>query len=114
MDTFDSSKKVSVPGDWNYRRPEWFHYEGPAWFSRVFSYIRLVGRRVFAYLAGADKSVEVWCNGHGPIGCVNGPGALWAEITDDLIPLLNFYRSAVPIDTKFSLSYSCLRGPQLF
>ncbi|MCH1615109.1 MAG: hypothetical protein L7S47_05290, partial [Acidimicrobiales bacterium] len=75
----------SVPGDWNYQRPEWFHYEGPEWFSKVFSYNRLVSRRVFAYLAGADKSVEVWCNGHGPIGCVNGPGALWVEITDALL-----------------------------
>ena len=50
--TFDSSNKFSVPGDWNYQRPEWFHYEGPAWFSKVFSYDRVVGRRVFAYIAG--------------------------------------------------------------
>ena len=85
MGTFDSSTKVSVPGDWNYQRPEWFHYEGPEWFSKVFSYNRLVSRRVFAYLAGADKSVKVWCNGHGPIGCENGPGALWVEITDALL-----------------------------
>jgi|TARA_B110000467_G_scaffold91308_1_gene82545 beta-glucuronidase len=87
--TFDSSNKFSVPGDWNYQRPEWFHYEGPAWFSKVFSYDPVVGRRVFAYLAGADKSVEFWCNGHGPIGYVNGPGALWVEITDALSEGLN-------------------------
>mgnify|MGYP000009863879 FL=1 len=84
MGAFDSSNKVLVPGDWNYQRPEWFYYEGPAWFSKVFSYNRVVGRRVFAYLAGADKSVELWCNEHGPISCVNGPGALWVEITDAL------------------------------
>jgi beta-glucuronidase len=87
--TFDSSNKFLVPGDWNYQRAEWFHYEGPAWFSKVFGYDRVVGRRVFAFLAGADRSVEFWCNGHGPIGHVNGPGALWVEITDALSEGLN-------------------------
>ena len=55
---------VPVPSSLNLVRPEWFLYEGGAWFAREFAYQpRVVAERVFLRVGAANYDAKVFMNG---------------------------------------------------
>ncbi|WP_319529809.1 sugar-binding domain-containing protein [uncultured Cohaesibacter sp.] len=75
-----------VPGCWNLTKPEWFHYEGAAWYSRRFEHDALKdSERVFLRLGAATGRCRVFLNGRF-IGLHFGSSTpIFAELSDALI-----------------------------
>ncbi len=60
----DGGDEMPVPSCWNLRRPEYFYYEGSAWYAREFSYRpEREGERVFLRVGAANYDAKVFLNG---------------------------------------------------
>ena len=60
---FDDWETVPVPGVFNLAKPEYFYYEGPAVYSRRFSYERREHERVFIRFGAVAGEARVFLNG---------------------------------------------------
>lgn len=60
---FDDWDTVSVPGVFNLEKPEYFYYEGPAVYSRRFSYENRGEERVFLKFGAVAGEARVFLNG---------------------------------------------------
>ncbi|NYZ16111.1 glycoside hydrolase family 2 [Azospirillum sp. RWY-5-1] len=55
---------VPVPSCWNTQKPEWRHYEGGAWYTRLFEHRPgPVGERVMLHVGAAAYEARVFLNG---------------------------------------------------
>ncbi len=66
VDAFDT---ISVPGDWNTQKKEYFLFEGYGWYAKRLELSKSElesienGQRLFLRLDGVNYSVDVWWNG---------------------------------------------------
>jgi beta-glucuronidase len=57
-------QSIAVPSCWNMARPEWFYFEGGAWYSRTFDYrAAKPGERVILRAGAANYEARVFING---------------------------------------------------
>jgi beta-glucuronidase len=76
---------VHVPSALNLARPEWFHYEGGAWFTRTFAYHPpREAERVFLRVGGANYECKVFLNGTFIGNHYGGSTPFFAELTPHL------------------------------
>jgi beta-glucuronidase len=59
---FNTAPTLSVPGDWNFQRPELQLYEGTVWYQRTFDYHPQPNQRAFLYFGAANYRAHVWLN----------------------------------------------------
>lgn len=81
----DDGETVTVPSCWNMCKPEYFYYEGSAWYAREFTYIPdNSGERVFLRIGAAYYSTMVFLN-HTFLGNhFGGSTPFFVEITEHL------------------------------
>lgn len=60
---FESSRQLSVPGDWNTQLPQLYYYEGTVWYRKRFEYSLPTGKRLFLNFGAANYETIVWLNG---------------------------------------------------
>jgi beta-glucuronidase len=78
---------VQVPSSLNLVRPEWFHYEGGAWYTRTFAYqAHCDEERVFLRVGGANYECKVFINGHFAGNHYGGSTPFFVELTRHLGP----------------------------
>lgn len=59
----DGGDVLPVPSCWNMRRPEYFYYEGSAWYAREFSYVADdPDERVFLRIGAANYDAMIFIN----------------------------------------------------
>ena len=81
----DGGVPVDLPSCWNLLRPEYFHYEGSAWYSRRFPFV--AGRpdeRVFLRVGAASYEACVFLNGAFLGRHRGGSTPFFVELTDGL------------------------------
>ena len=61
--SFDDSKIMKVPGDWNTQDEQLYWYEGSVWYRQKFNWKPEQGRKALLYFAGANYLSRVWVNG---------------------------------------------------
>lgn len=61
--SFDDSKSMKVPGDWNTQYEQLYWYEGSVWYRQKFNWKPEQGRKALLYFAGANYLSRVWVNG---------------------------------------------------
>ena len=61
--SFDDSKSMKVPGDWNTQDEQLYWYEGSVWYRQKFNWKPEQGRKALLYFAGANYLSRVWVNG---------------------------------------------------
>ena len=61
--SFDDSKSMKVPGDWNTQDEQLYWYEGSVWYRQKFNWKLEQGRKALLYFAGANYLSRVWVNG---------------------------------------------------
>jgi beta-glucuronidase len=60
---YDGGEAVPVPSCWNMLRPEYYYYEGSAWYAREFTYReQAAGERVFLRIGAASYDAKVFLN----------------------------------------------------
>ena len=66
----DSFDQISVPGDWNTQKEEYFLFEGFGWYTKrvacsaeEIAAMTKDGNRLFLRLDGVNYAVDVWWNG---------------------------------------------------
>jgi len=61
---FEGGDEMPVPSCWNTFKPEYFLYEGSAWYARRFTYrAKDAGERVFLRIGAANYEAKVFLNG---------------------------------------------------
>lgn len=60
---FDTSGKLTVPGDWNTQRESLLYYEGSVWYKTAFDYSLTTGNRLFVHFGAANYKASVYLNG---------------------------------------------------
>jgi beta-glucuronidase len=60
---FATDRTLSVPGDWNTQRPEFYYYEGTVWYRKRFDYQPQTGKRVFLHFGAVNYEAIVFMNG---------------------------------------------------
>lgn len=61
--SFDDSKDIRVPGDWNTQDERLYLYEGTVWYRKKFQWTPQAGHRALLYFGGANYLARVWVNG---------------------------------------------------
>ena len=61
--SFDDSRLLQVPGDWNSQDDKLYYYEGTVWYKKDFDYDLKAGRRLFLYFGAANYNAKVFLNG---------------------------------------------------
>ncbi len=61
--SFEDSKKMFVPRDWNTSDPELKYYEGTVWFRRTFDFNPEEEERYFLYFGAVNYEALVYLNG---------------------------------------------------
>lgn len=85
-DPFDSDT-VPVPSSWNLLQPEWFHFEGGAWYSRDVDVAPLEdGERLILSLGGANYVTRIFCNGRFAGSHAGGSTPFCCDLTDLALP----------------------------
>lgn len=59
---FESWEKAPVPGCWNMLDPRYYYYEGPAVYTRTFSYYARGEERVFIRFGAANYEAKIFLN----------------------------------------------------
>ena len=74
----------TVPGCWNLARPEWFHYEGSAWYARrIDTAPPAQGERLFLRFGAATGLARVFVNGRFMGLHRGGSTPFFVDITDE-------------------------------
>jgi beta-glucuronidase len=79
--SFDSSKSLMVPGDWNTQMPQLYYYEGTVWYRKTFDFLPKENERAFLYFGAANYKAEVYLNGQKLGTHVGGFTPFYFEIT---------------------------------
>ena len=87
---FDTSGRISVPGDWNTQRDSLLFYEGSIWYKRSFDYAKAPKERVFVHFGAANYKAFVYLNGVELGQHEGGFTPFDFEITNQLQPIDNF------------------------
>jgi beta-glucuronidase len=87
---FDSSPRLTVPGDWSSQRAELFLYEGSVWYKTDFDAEPQSGRRQFVHFGAANYEANVYLNGKHLGQHVGGFTPFNFELTEALEPGNNF------------------------
>ena len=61
--SFDDSKSINVPGDWNTQDEKLYCYEGTVWYRQKFQWTPQQGRRALLYFGAVNYIARVWVNG---------------------------------------------------
>lgn len=81
----DNGETVEVPSCWNMTRPEYFHYEGSAWYGKRFAYApENDGERVMLRVGAAHYDTKVFLNGRFLGHHQGGSTPFFVELTDGL------------------------------
>ncbi len=60
---YDGGDLIPVPSCWNMFKPEYYYYEGSAWYAREFSYYpEATGERIFLKIGAANYDAKVFLN----------------------------------------------------
>ncbi len=78
---FDTSQKLTVPGDWNSQDERLFFYEGTIWYRKRFDLTPAPGRRQVLHFGAVNYQAEVWVNGEHAGGHVGGFTPFDLEVT---------------------------------
>lgn len=82
--SFDGTRTLQVPGDWNSQSAEFLFYEGTMWYQRNFSARKVPGERKFLYFDGVSNRCTVYLNGM-EVGRHEGAfTSFWIEITEQV------------------------------
>ncbi len=81
----DDGETIQVPSCWNVHRPEYFYYEGSAWYAREFTYLpEQPDERVFLRIGAANYDTMVFLN-HQYLGNhYGGSTPFFVELTGQL------------------------------
>lgn len=61
--SFEDSKKMFIPRDWNSSDPELNYYEGTVWFRKSFDFYPVNNERYFLYFGAVNYEALVYLNG---------------------------------------------------
>lgn len=79
---FDAWETVRVPSCWNLQRPELFWYEGPAVYTRTFTYKNRGEKRVVLKFGGANYQTRVFLNQKYAGGHQGGSTPFFLDVTE--------------------------------
>jgi beta-glucuronidase len=80
-----NGETAAVPSCWNVSRPEYFHYEGSAWYGRHFAARpAAAGERVMLRVGAAHYDAKVFLNGRFLGNHRGGSTPFFVELTDHL------------------------------
>ncbi|MGI9498471.1 MAG: glycoside hydrolase family 2 protein [Geminicoccaceae bacterium] len=80
-----NGETAEVPSCWNVSRPEYFHYEGSAWYGRSFAFApQQDNERVVLRVGAAHYDTKVFLNGKFLGNHHGGSTPFFAEFADDL------------------------------
>jgi len=81
----ESSGTIDLPSCWNLVEPEYFHYEGSAWYGRSFRYApERDGERVFLRIGAAHYDTKIFLNGQFLGNHLGGSTPFFVELTEAL------------------------------
>ena len=81
----ENGETIQVPSCWNFAKPEYFHYEGSAWFGRKFSYKeKSEGERTILRIGAAHYDTKVFLNGEILGNHLGGSTPFFVELSDHL------------------------------
>ena len=76
---------VEVPSCWNFAKPEYFHYEGTSWYTRVFEHnTEEQSERIFLRIGAAHYETKVFLNGAYLGRHRGGSTPFYVELTEHL------------------------------
>ncbi|MDR7813824.1 glycoside hydrolase family 2 protein [Lacrimispora sp.] len=81
---FDDWEEIQVPGVWNLAKPEYFYYEGPAVYSRRFSFKESSKGHVFLRFGAVSYEARIFLNGKFLGVHKGGSTPFCVEVTEDL------------------------------
>lgn len=81
---FDDWEEIQVPGVWNLAKPEYFYYEGPAVYSRRFSFKDSSKGHVFLRFGAVSYEARIFLNGKFLGVHKGGSTPFSVEVTEDL------------------------------
>lgn len=80
-----NGETADVPSCWNLAKPEYFHYEGTAWYGRRFDFTtRRDGERVVLRVGAAHYDTKVFMNGRFLGNHLGGSTPFFVELTEAL------------------------------
>ncbi|MGI9492204.1 MAG: sugar-binding domain-containing protein, partial [Geminicoccaceae bacterium] len=80
-----NGETIEVPACWNFLKPEYFHYEGSAWFGRRFAHRPSPeGERVMLRIGAAHYDTKVFLNGSFLGNHYGGSTPFFIELTEHL------------------------------
>ena len=80
-----NGETIDVPSCWNSLKPEYFHYEGSAWFGRRFSLAPITeGEHILLRVGAAHYDTKVFLNGSFLGNHYGGSTPFFVELTDHL------------------------------
>ena len=83
----EGGEEMPVPSCWNMFKPEYFHYEGSAWYARSFTYRPAAAdERVFLRIGAANYEARVFLNGEYLGSHCGGSTPFCLELTGKLRP----------------------------
>ena len=81
----ENGETIQVPSCWNLAKPEYFHYEGSAWFGRKFSYKeKSEGERTMLRIGAAHYDTKVFLNGEFLGNHLGGSTPFFVELSGHL------------------------------
>jgi beta-glucuronidase len=84
-DPYDSDTQP-VPSVWNLAKPEWFHFEGGAWYTRLLDRPDLApGERLVLRIGAANYMTRIFLNGSFLGSHVGGSTPFCCQMTDALV-----------------------------
>jgi beta-glucuronidase len=82
---YNGGEEIPVPSCWNMLRPEYYYYEGSAWYAREFSYYpESKGERVFLRIGAANYDTKVFLNEEFLGNHYGGSTPFYVELTGNL------------------------------
>ena len=80
-----NGETTKVPSCWNLERPDYFHYEGSAWYGQRFAFAPVAeGERVMLRVGAAHYDTKVFLNGRFLGNHYGGSTPFFVELTEDL------------------------------
>lgn len=95
---FDTSPRMSIPGDWCTQDDQLFYYEGTVWFRRLFDHQPQADKRTLLYFGAVNYEAIVYVNGKKMGRHVGGFTPFNYDITNALKPGKN--NVVVKVDNK--------------
>lgn len=88
-DPYDSDT-APVPSSWNLLKPEWFHFEGGAWYSRDVEIASFEGgERLILHVSGANYLTRIFLNGRFAGSHAGGSTPFCCDLTGLAVPGVN-------------------------